>query len=201
MTLSIGHRLIFAFGVILLMIVGFGWYQLISLREMRDFAVETIDQDIEALKIMRDIRVRQGDMRTYTERAWVAHFLAKANIGETDKQVPQQKWALAGERLDKHIDALIVLAEREEKQSKRISRKELWASVIANAKESRTVTNEIGTVVRNQFDRIDRDNLDGVTGDFQLLDELRGKFSKVNDDAKGLADQPPRSGPLSLLVH
>lgn len=187
MTLKIAHRLALGFGTIVLATLVFGLYQIHSLDRIRDVSLETIERDFAAVRLMRQIGYAQREMRTFTERAWVTHFLVKANASDDQRTVPQQKWSLARERLNSLLGELQGLAAQREQQAASLRRAELWSQIAENVSETKRVADEIAEVVVSGFQAINRDDLAGARGRQDLLDELRGRFTVITAQADDLA--------------
>lgn len=187
MSLTIAQRLTLGFALVLLLTFGFGWSQLDSLRQMRDFSVETVDNDFEALKLMRRIGNNARDMHALQERAWVTYFQLQAGATTEERSVPQEKWQFARQRTLGLIRELEQYAAAHEAASSNLERNELWSAIAGNAREQARIINEISELVAASFDAINRDSLSGARGREELLDELRQDFAVTSDKASDFA--------------
>ncbi|MEP0339498.1 MAG: methyl-accepting chemotaxis protein [Alphaproteobacteria bacterium] len=189
MTFTIAHRLILGFGLTLIIMLSVGWYQMGSLRTMKDVSTTTVNLDFDALQLIRETGNLQREMRSEHERAWIAYLLASQNKGQMDTAVPQQEWQLLRQRTTTRIHDLRTLATDQAKTSDSRQRRELWAKVAKNAQDSRAILEDIGSVVVANFDMINRGDISGVDGQFATLKELRNKFSAVDARTEELAGE------------
>lgn len=199
MTLTIAHRLILGFALVLLITLGFGWYQLGSLKQMRDFATDTNNRNFEALQMVRRIGNRQREMSTYLERAWVAYLLSKSHVGSLEVSVPQKQWELTRDRVFTLVQALETTATTNIQEANSRERKELWEKARQNARDTQEILKDLSSIAAAQFDSMGRDQVKSSVGQFQLLDDLGLKFAAIGAKTEELTDALSESAESDIL--
>ncbi len=98
MGLNVGHRIIAGFGLVIILTLGLGWYQLSNVRRMSDLASHIVGEDFEALRLLRQMGNARRQEALLFEQAWTAYLLSKAGVPAKDPAVFENEWTLSTER-------------------------------------------------------------------------------------------------------
>ncbi len=173
MTVNIGSRIIIAFGVVLVLMTGLAFYQLMGMTGLRDSSEEIVEFNLAASDLLSDIRDGQGRMRMHTERAVGARFLEEAGITTQSSRVSQQNWELQFSAVSLDLDRLSELAaDRAEESSNRTTR-DLWREIAADTERVDVALDENSAVVSTVFDALNTNQLDRLRDRLTVLDEQR----------------------------
>lgn len=200
MHLNIGQRIMAGFALIILLTIGLGVFEISNIEQMRALGQVIVEVDFKTARLLRRIGEAQRDMQIQKERATVLHFYEKTDVTDRDSSVAQQQWDLARQRTLSLIDQLATFAAAQ-KDLAQDDRKRLYAQIEENVVGKRELLNDISSVVKTQFDALNRDDLGALKSQIAVLDALRQKFSDLTDQSEALAAQLALNAEDSIMAR
>jgi methyl-accepting chemotaxis protein len=178
MTLSVGHRIIGGFGLIILLVFGLGWYQLVNIERMKDEAVNITDGEFAALNQLRNLEIGRRQMAVQYENAWATYFFAKAGVGREDTLAAQKQWALTRDRLGEQIKTFDGFAAQQAAAAPSEARRKVWVDLRAANQQLSQSVEESAKITSDLFSLIQRDNISQYPSYHELLLTQRAKFEQ-----------------------
>jgi methyl-accepting chemotaxis protein len=178
MTLSVGHRIIGGFGLIILLVFGLGWYQLVNIERMKDEAVNITDGEFAALNQLRNLEIGRRQMAVQYENSWATYFLGKAGVGREDTLAAQKEWALTRDRLAEQIKSFDAFTAQQAVAAGNEARRKVWVGLReANQALSQSVE-ESAKITADLFGLIQRDSISQYPSYHDLLIRQRARFEQ-----------------------
>jgi methyl-accepting chemotaxis protein len=182
MTMKVGHKLVAGFGVVILLILGLGWYQLVGVQAMRDSALKIVEADFEVIRALRTSGNNRRDMATLFQQTVLAYFLKKANLPTKGMAVYEKEWTILHERTRAAIDRLDLLSNQNLKLATAPERRQLWSRLRDLAQAMRQNHDQTVTANAAVIRDLRRDDLT----EFQAAVEA---LQKLDDEADGLGSR------------
>jgi methyl-accepting chemotaxis protein len=189
MELKIGHKLVASFGLVIVLTFGLGWYQLVNVEKMREIAVDIVEDDFEALRLLRHLGNARRDAAILYDAAWEAYFLKKLGVVDRDPLAYQKEWNLAQERLGGVIRQLESFIERRRKTATTETRRQLWSQLRDLVQTIQQSSGEIAATSNAMFELMRKGDLTEYRSHDAILDKLRGQRTVEGQKAEELMVQ------------
>jgi methyl-accepting chemotaxis protein len=189
MQFKVGHKIVAGFGLVIALTFALGWYQILNIGKMRDISSEIVDDDFEALRLIRQFGNSRRDAAGLHEGAWAAYFLRKAGIGDRDPLIFQKEYGLALERTRTTLREIEAHADRQQKTTAIESRKQLWQQMRLAVQKNLQLLDSTTKTANELFDLMRGDNLAQYQGLHTVLVRLRAEFAEQGQKAEDLTAQ------------
>lgn len=189
MALKVGHRIAGGFGVVIALTLGLGWYLIENTSQMKDIAVAIVDDDFEALRLVRELGNNRRDAAALHEAVWAAYFLRKAGLGDKEAGFYQREYDLALERTRVSARKVDAFAERGERAAQADARRQLWHELRVAAQTMLQTVDETATTANEMFAGLRQDDLSRYRTHHDIILRLRSEFITSGRKAEDLTAQ------------
>jgi len=189
MDFRIGHKLIASFGLLIVLTLGLGWYQLDNLQRSKAVATRAIDGDLNGMDTLRQAGNGRREMASLIDKAWLAHLLRKANLASDDPALFMRERALMAERTRTLIRRMVATAERLQRGAVTSSRAQLWGQLRTQAQALDTTYEEIAGTGSTLLELMRRDDLAEYRASYEVLARLQREAAAQEQKLADVIDQ------------
>lgn len=182
MKLSVGHRILLGFSVVLALTAAFAIYQLAALSKIDANASAIVGRYASAIDEIHSTQVAQKEMQVTKERAMSLYLLELQGVPADSWTTAEQDWELASRRTRTALDQLLDLAASardENRQNGTGNSAQDWSDVDRNAQEQRDTLTELETAGKEQFDLVRAGQLPDLVRQADLVSSLRQHFDDI----------------------
>ncbi len=177
MQFRIGHKIIGSYGLLILLTLGLGWYQLDNIQRLNFIALRALDGDVGGLEILREIGAGRREVNMLLERATSAYLLKKANVPADDALTYVRERALVAERTKLLCRRLAAFAEEHQKTAVLESRSPLWGQIAAMSRGLERTLDELTVAGNAQLEVMGRTDLSEFKPNHDLVQRLHNEAS------------------------
>ena len=178
MGLTIGKKITLGFGLVIVLVIALGAYQMSNTRAISALTTRVVQQDVEVLRHIRQIGNARRDRALELERAWSAHLAGRAGIPGGNLEAHRHQWTLLSERLHVEMEALQAKLPAYRNQRDSETRRELGEELIGLVDQQAQLLRELETTAEALFALYDRE---GATGHQALRDALAERHQRLQE--------------------
>jgi len=190
MNLSIANKIFLGFGLVLALTVALGVYVMARFSEVREITTSIVDQDLDFMDHLRQLRRDQDAGKLAFERLLSRHLLAKNGSTALSEQEAINAWQDARHKTQGLLHKLKTDALSSE--GALAERRSLMERIAQSVDELESLFGRIVAEVEPMFPMIEKDQFAQLEGHLAERDRLRGMFDQqldgMRDEVKALVE-------------
>lgn len=182
MSLSIGHRILLGFTLVIGLAIGLAIYELNEIGQVNTLANKIVEDYAQGIDLIQTTQVDQKEMQITKERAFKNYLLSQMGLASGSWTTNEQEWQLATRRTETVLDQLLTLASANQSSSDQAHATDGvrdWGEVVRNAQQQKEILTELETAGRDQFNLMREARSQDLADQVGLVDDLRTRFDQI----------------------